>query len=487
MTVSLEVAAEIRRLYFAEHWKRGTIATQLGVHFDVVKRVLGRFGPQPGTARPASALLDPYVAFIDETLEQYPRLVATRLFDMIRARGYAGSLRSLRRHVRKVRPRPRRAYLDIETLAGEVAEVDWAHVGEIAVPGGHRPLWMFVLLLSYSRAVFAELVLSLDASSLRRSLLRAAAHFGGCPRAWLFDNAKTVVVERRGNLVRYHRDLVELAAELHVELRVCDPGAPHQKGGVERTIRYLKGRFFAARHIHSVAQGNAQLLEFLDDIAHERPHPRLVGRTVAEVLEEERARLLPLPASLPSIEEVRPVAVDSKAFVQLDSNRYSVPTTHASGTLSMVTSDSVVRLLDGENEVARHERCWGRKQVIERHEHRAELRAQKRGARDLKGRDRLCVEVPAIEVILERWLDREHNLGSMVARTLKLLDSYGPAVLGAAVDEMLKRHILDIGAMAVLCETHCRRRGSRVVPVLDLAPHVPECDVVPHDLGGYDD
>ena len=41
MTVSLETAGEIKRLYFAEHWKRGTIATQLGVHIDVVKRCAG--------------------------------------------------------------------------------------------------------------------------------------------------------------------------------------------------------------------------------------------------------------------------------------------------------------------------------------------------------------------------------------------------------------------------------------------------------------
>jgi hypothetical protein len=256
---------------------------------------------------------------------------------------------------------------------------------------------------------------------------------------------------------------------------------------VERAIRYLKERFFAARHIHSVAQGNAQLREFLDEIAHQRPHPRLAGRTVGEILEEERGRLLPLPDPLPPIEEVRPITVDAKAFVHLDSNRYSVPSMHADGTLSLVATDTVVRLLDGDDEVARHERCWGRKQTIERHEHRSELIAEKRGARELKGRDRLRVEVPAIETILERWLDREHNLGSMVARTLKLLDSYGAAVLRAAVEEMLQRDIVDIGAMAVLCETHRKRRGSRAVQVLDLAPHVLERDVVPHDLGGYDD
>ena len=92
-----------------------------------------------------------------------------------------------------------------------------------------------------------------------------------------------------------------------------------------------------------------------------------------------------------------------------------------------------------------------------------------------------------IDTILERWLDREHNLGSMVARTIKLLDIYGGAVLRAVVDEMCERNVVDIGAMAVLCEKHRKQHGSRAVAVLELAPHVLERDVVPHDLGGYDE
>ena len=89
MTVGKSVAAEIRRLYYAEHWKRGTIAAQLGVHFDTVVRVLGRFGPEAGSPRPQARVLDPYIPFVDETLSRYPRLVATRIQDIppLRPRG----------------------------------------------------------------------------------------------------------------------------------------------------------------------------------------------------------------------------------------------------------------------------------------------------------------------------------------------------------------------------------------------------------------
>ena len=86
-----ELHARIRRLFFAEHWRVTTIATQLGVHHDTVRRVIDSARCiRPGRqVRPST--LDPYKAFITATLEQYPRLRATRLWAMVRERGYPGS------------------------------------------------------------------------------------------------------------------------------------------------------------------------------------------------------------------------------------------------------------------------------------------------------------------------------------------------------------------------------------------------------------
>jgi hypothetical protein len=96
MTVGSETEVEIRRLHYAEHWKVGTIATQLGVHGDVVRRVLGYMDRGHSTiARPRK--LDPFLPFVVDTLEQYPRLRATRIYDMVRARGYQGSIRTQQR------------------------------------------------------------------------------------------------------------------------------------------------------------------------------------------------------------------------------------------------------------------------------------------------------------------------------------------------------------------------------------------------------
>jgi len=88
--ISLEQRAEIRRLYYAEHCRVGTIATSLGLHHDTVRHAIEseRFIRPGAQIRPST--LDPYKPFLLLTLEQYPRLRATRLYAMLRERGYPG-------------------------------------------------------------------------------------------------------------------------------------------------------------------------------------------------------------------------------------------------------------------------------------------------------------------------------------------------------------------------------------------------------------
>jgi transposase len=428
-----------------------------------------------------------YESFVAETLTQYPRLRATRLYDMLCTRGYEGSVRTVRRYVQLVRPAPKsEVFLRVEPLIAEQSQIDWGYVGKLRLPGGTRQLWVFVMVLAYSRALWAELVLDLSASSLRRSLLRACRYFGGVTRQWLFDNPKVVVLERHGDAVRFHPELLALAGQLCAAPRLCGVRKPQHKGKVERAIRLLRDRFFAARTIRDVERGNAELLVFLDEIANARPHPRWPERRVHEVLAEEKTRLLRLPDPLPPTDLVLPVPVDKTAFVHFDANRYSAPSAYADKTLMLVAGDTSVRLCDGEEEVARHVRSWGRHQVIEASEHRAELLEHKRAAREAKGRDRLIATIPGFDILQERWVQAGRNVGFMTARALHLLDLYGADILGAAAREAIARGTHDPGALAVLCE-QSRRAADNPVPVdIDLGAHVPDRDVIPHDLETYD-
>src|SRR5229473_1194794 len=96
--ISSAQRAQVRRLFHGEHWKIGTIASELGLHPDTVRAALESERFKRGPA-PRTALTDPYLDFIHQTLEQHPRLRATRLYQMLRDRGYTGSVVQLRRVV----------------------------------------------------------------------------------------------------------------------------------------------------------------------------------------------------------------------------------------------------------------------------------------------------------------------------------------------------------------------------------------------------
>jgi len=90
--ISPERESEILRLFYAEKWRVGTIARQLGLHHLTVRRVLTQAGVIPARAV-RNSIVDPYLPFIIETLEKYPSLPASRLYEMVRQRGYPGAPR----------------------------------------------------------------------------------------------------------------------------------------------------------------------------------------------------------------------------------------------------------------------------------------------------------------------------------------------------------------------------------------------------------
>src|SRR5262245_20324413 len=139
--ISQELIAAIRRFFYVEHWKFGSIACVFGSHPYTVRRSLctERFGSCHSKPLPTYPFLD----FIEQTLKQHPRLRATRLFEMLRDRGYQGDIFQLRRVVRKLRPISREAFLRLSVLPGEQAQVDWASFGELSVGRARRRLSCF--------------------------------------------------------------------------------------------------------------------------------------------------------------------------------------------------------------------------------------------------------------------------------------------------------------------------------------------------------
>ncbi len=482
-----ELIARIRRLFYAEHWKIGTIAAELDLHHDTVERALSteRFHP---VRIERQRLTDPYVPFIREILDKHPRLRATRLYEMIRARGYSGSVNQLRRLVRDLRPVGREAFLKLRVFPGEQGQVDWASFGEVQIGRARRKLSCFVLTLSHSRALALEFCFDQKLETFLRAHVRAFTWLGGCPRVLLYDNLASVVLERRAEAVHFHPRILELAAHYHFAPRPCRPARGNEKGRVERAIRYVRESYFAARPFTTLEDFNRQAARWRDEIAHRRPWPGDSARTVQEVFDEERASLLPLPRHPFETDLVTTVSSRRTIYIRFDLNDYSIPPSAVGRPLTLVASDTRVRILQGQTQIADHARSWDRGRIVSDPNHEETLLREKRRALGSSAGGHLAAVVPESEAFLEAAFRRGESAARLTTQLLRLLEEYGAAELQGALREALERDTPRVPSVAFLLARRRRRLQNHPLPVdLSRRPELAAINVQPPDVEIYDD
>lgn len=486
--LNLETQAHIRHLFYAEHWKIGTIAEQLGVHHDAVRHAIQTDSfHRDLVLRPC--ITDPYLEFVRETLKNYPQLRATRIFQMVRDRGYTGSVVQLRRVVARLRPVRREAFLRLCLFPGEQAQADWAHFGEVRVGRARRRLSCFLITLSYSRALYLEFFFDQTMENFLRGHVHAFQAWSGAPRITLYDNLKSVVLERRGDAILFNPRLLELSGHYHFLARPCQVRAGNQKGRIERAIRYVRESFWAARTFNTLEECNRQALLWRDQIAHQRPWPGDDARTVAQAFEEEQPRLLPLPEHPFPTDLVCAVQSKKTIYIRFDLNDYSIPAHAVGRPLSLVASDSQVRILDGTEELACHHRSYDRGQLVLDPTHQQELLQEKLKARGSTPGGRLEQAVPESGALLEAAFARGESTRSQTAQLLKLLDTYGPGELREAIREALEHGTPRVSSVAFLLRKHQHSRQRQALAPVDLSQH-PELaalDMQPQNLEVYDE
>ena len=487
--ISREREAQILRYYHVEKWRLNTIAVQLGVHHTTVQRVLAQAGlPRPGPAVRPSAV-DPYVPLIVETLRRFPRLTASRLFVMACERGFAGSASQFRHRVALVRPRPpAEAYLRLRTLPGEQMQCDWGHFGHLQVGRARRALMAFVMVLSYSRAIYLRFFLDACMSSFLAGHAGAFATFGGVARVVLYDNLKSAVLERQDDAIRFHPTLLAFAAHHRFEPRPVAPARGNEKGRVERAIRYVRDAFFAARTVTDLATLNAAAAAWCAGPAMQRRCPEDPDLTVAAAFAQERALLLPLPADPFDRHERGVVRIGKTPYARFDLNDYSVPHTQVRRQLTVLADTERVRLVDGTTVVADHPRSYDRGAQIEDPAHIAVLVEHKRASRQHRVSDTLIRAVPAIRELLVRAAARGHNLGSITAALQRLRQQCTVPELEAAVQEALAREVPHPNAVRLALERQREQRAQPPATIVTLPAHLQQRDVIvrPHNLATYD-
>lgn len=478
--------AEILRLHAAEHWPVGTIATQLRVHHSTVRRVLAQAGV-PAQEPVRASMVDPYLPFIAETLAQYPTLRASRLYTMVRERGYPGAPDHFRSIVARLRPLPAaEAFLRRRTLPGEEAQADWAHFGKVTIGRAERPLLAFVMVLAYSRHLFLRFYLGAAMPYFIRGHVDAFSWFAAVPRVVLYDNLKSAVLERRAEAIHFHPTLLELAAHYRFQPRPVAPRRGNEKGRVERAIRFVRDAFFAARRYRDLDDLNAQAAAWCAGEAAERLCPPERSHRVRELFDEERAHLLDLPATpFPSDERLE-VSVRKSPYARFDRNDYSVPHTHVHRTLTVFASLDRVRILDAQTVIADHPRSFDRGAQIEDPAHLAALTADKRAARAHRAQDRLHHAAPSAQALFLLAAARGAHLGVLTRGLLQLLASHGAAALEAAIAAALAEDAAHLGAVRHFIDHHAHARGQRppIAVPLPADPRLP-LTVQPQALSDY--
>ena len=488
MSMTPELEAQILRYYHVEKWRIGTIARQLHVHHGSVERVLRQAGlPRIGTARPSR--IDPYLPFIRQTLEKFPRLTASRLHVMVQARGYAGGPDHFRHLVSHHRPRPvAEAYLRLVTLPGEQAQVDWAHFGHLNIGRARRPLMAFVMVLSWSRRIYLRFFLDARMENFLHGHVGAFEAWGGLPRVLLYDNLKSAVLERQGNAIRFHPTLLDFAGHYRFEPRPVAVARGNEKGRVERAIRYIRDSFWPARSFVDVADLNWQAEAWCLGQADDRLCPQDKALTVREAFAQEQPRLLALPGNPYVTHERLEVTVGKTPYARFDLNDYSVPHTQVRKTLTVVADPAQVRILDGQAVIASHPRSYDKGAQIEDPTHIAKLVERKAQAHAQRGMSRLTQAVPASTELLTRAAERGEGLGGITSSLLRLIERYGAAEVQAAVVTALARGVPHPHAVRQALEVQREARNQPPPVAVCMPTHVAERDTVvkPHKLDSYD-
>lgn len=323
---------------------------------------LPAYGPRQ-VGRPNK--ITPYLDYVRERIAAFPELTATRLTRELRERGYTGAYTAVKRFVAAIRPSdgPKPFEVRFETPPGHQAQVDFARFVTVFEdePGITRIIWLFSMVLGHSRHIVARFGLHQDLQTLLRCHMAAFAAIGGVPIEILYDRMKTAVTDEdeQGHII-YNRSLLALAKHYGFYPRACRPYRAKTKGKVERPFSYIRKDFFLARSFRNLDDLNAQLQDWLGNVANVRLHAT-TQKIVSEAFASEQLDLQPLPVmpfdALLKLER----RVSHEGLVSIGGNYYSVPD-RTRRVVEVHQLPDMIRILDGGRLVASHPLIEGRRQ-----------------------------------------------------------------------------------------------------------------------------
>lgn len=450
--ITMEILGKIRRMHYRDKLSLHEIAKRTGLSRNTIRKWLKK----PEEVAPAyrrnkgPGKLSAFHAALEQALKadahrpKQHRRTAKALLAHIREQGYDGGYTQLTAFIRdwwQGEGKTQRAFIPLQFGAGEAFQFDWSEE-HLVVGGIYRKLQVAHLKLCFSRAFWLTAYPSQGHEMLFDAHTRAFTALGGIPRRGIYDNMKTAVDrvnKGRGRIVNAR--FAALCAHYLFDPDFCNVASGWEKGIVEKNVQDSRRRIWTEaqnRKFTSFAEVNAWLSERCRSLWNELRHPEHNRFSVAEVLEQERAEMMPMPAAFDAYVE-KEARVTSTCLVRVSRNRYSVPCEFAGQRVSTrLYCDKVV--IAAENAiVATHTRLPERDEICYDWQHYIPLVARKPGA--LRNGAPFA-DLPAPLAKLRQGLMRHPGGDRVMAKVLASVPTAGLDAVLVAVDLVVESGVL---------------------------------------------
>jgi transposase len=377
--------------------------------------------------------VEPYADLVATLLAQNIEMAA--LHTRLKERGYKGSYSSVYRYVGRTRPKDPDVTVRVETPPGYEAQVDFGEVGKFVDPatGQPRKAYAFVMTLSFSRHLYAELVFDQKALTWLAAHTRALTYFGGTPHRIVIDNLKAGIQKAAWEDPEVNRSYAELAEHYGFLIAPCRPATPQHKGKVESGVHFVQRNFIAGRESSDIVAGNRDLRDWCATVS-QRKHGTTRKKPIEQFQTKEKAALQALPKTAYDLGVYKQVTLQRDGYVTFDNAYYSAPFRLVGSTLWARGGLNTVRLVTQDHQiVATHERATEPGQRLTHPDHlpKEKAAAIPRSPQSLKEQAQQIgpTTLAVVEAILS---DPVVDKTSSAGRLLRLADKYAPLRLEAA-------------------------------------------------------
>ena len=197
---------------------------------------------------------------------------ARLLYQEMKERGYTGGYDTVKILVRPLRKHlQQKATVRYETPPGQQAQMDWGSKSFL-IGGKLQRVHIFVMTLGYSRSLYAEFTTNEKMETLINCHENAFSWYNGVPEEILYDNPKTIVVDRSSGNARLNPTFEDFSRYCGYTARLCRPYRAQTKGKVESGVKYVKRSFLPGKEFATIDEANDSLKRWIRTVADERIH-----------------------------------------------------------------------------------------------------------------------------------------------------------------------------------------------------------------------